>query len=131
MVGRFVRIFRGPPDLLGQEARVEVPVCREGDAVPPSGVLWTRVEALEAARVLEVFLAPHGRGYQLVSWQSATLPGTTEAPAIIYSVEDVEPPEAPEGTTALVRGVAWSVFALLFVGGGLLGLGYALWTLLR
>jgi hypothetical protein len=54
VVGEVARVFRGPL-AVGTPVRVAVHVLRDGDAPPPSGILWTPWADLVAARVLELW----------------------------------------------------------------------------
>jgi hypothetical protein len=82
VTGTVVRVFGGDATLRGRAVRCLVPVLLEGDEPPASGTLWTKLEALRAAKVLEAVLSPaeDGSSFDVPYGMCTPLAAGTEAP---------------------------------------------------
>ena len=80
---RVVTVFRSR----GQDLAVGTPVTfavdclTEADVPPAGGTLWGRVEALRAARYMEVYLDGGLGALDVARWQYAIIDGPTPVPA--------------------------------------------------
>jgi hypothetical protein len=131
--GTVVRVFRGDRALDGQRIELEVACSRAGDEPRPEGARRVDVEVLREARALEAFIKRRGSGWGVVSWLSAPLAAPTDTPAIVVTKNDaIEPPRPWSASlTEMAELALASGLGLVFIGGGLVGLIYAIWVMIR
>jgi len=84
--GTTERIFRDNAKNLkpNQSVSFQVSCLKEGDPMsPPGGTLWTRVERLQAAKYMEVYLdRAKGGHFHIPLWQSQIIEGISAQPAL-------------------------------------------------
>lgn len=88
--GRIARIFRGDPARLSTPVSFEINCCRDDDEIPPSGIRWTRVEDLERAQYLEIYLNIHTGGVMDAGPGITVLEALSDTPQFVFSDIDDE-----------------------------------------
>ncbi len=142
VVGRVARVFRGASALLSSRISFEVSCCREGDDSPPSGTLWTPMEQLERARVIETYLNRAGQdGFHVPMWQSFIIDAVTDTPVVVVTEEEARkleedffgpPPSAARRLfSVMAYGLLVHGLPLLLGLGGLAAIGYFVWKLVE
>ncbi|MBU8897777.1 hypothetical protein KRR26_19355 [Corallococcus sp. M34] len=130
VTGRIARVFRGSPALCSTPVSFTVPVCREADDCPLDGTIWTLIEMLETARVMEVFLDAHGEGFRNASYDNHVLPAPTDTPMRVYTEEMARAP-IQRRTGGRYDPRAERRELLLFGALSIIGLAVFCWALVR
>ncbi|HET6322403.1 MAG TPA: hypothetical protein VFF87_10170 [Hyphomicrobium sp.] len=82
VAGTVVETFKDEGGRLpvGTPVSFGVACYRANAEVPVGGVIWTRLEALEAARFIEVYLVEDGTGFDVALWNSRIVQAPTDEP---------------------------------------------------